>query len=491
MKFKVFILLISFLLLTVRSDSVDEDSNFNVEDCPDMISFDNGITRGQYVNNSQVHLVLEYYYQVCSNNTVQSYNIASGGGYVPSTTVMPARNNGYGFIIGGCNALKLFCGSASPVTYVPVNDSTLFVMYSAGKFFYRLLHIVSLSEKIYKATDKVSTVWPEYAANSKGNITYEQVFQNSAGVQAILPITGSMLAANNYNRSGVEAAMIGANPEYQPGTQFGYNPNSIGWELDSILLRAYAAKGHSGRNLSVLVDEYLGQKLRAAGLSFEFYIGITPDKETALGPRVALVRQGTTLTKADPAYFALLGLALTPGSFQNRALLNPADLFFLPSFPYTFNPLNFNKNIYGPHAFNYVTLDSVMNVARVVSLGGKAKINNVKIELYKKSDAKKVLVNIFNGTDFGDLTPRAYTKNGMFQKTSKYMQQFSDTAFGHPGAPGNEIIIDQNNRCGPLAVVSMQADFDGFADDSQETIYFRQMMDKVLAAYCSNNDDDC
>lgn len=473
-------------MLLARSDSVDEESNVEINDCPEMISFDNGISRGKYVNNTNVHLFLDQYLAFCTNNTVRSYNVASCNGYSTATNVTP-RNNGYGFIIGGCVALKVFCGSTSPITYVPINDSTLFVTYSSMKFPIKLLHTVAVSEKIYKADDKISGDWVAFGTNGKANITYEHVMSHSDGLQAILPITSAMLTADNYNRSAVEAVILGTTPEYTPGTHFGYSPNTFGWIADSILLKAYESKGFYGKNLTVLFEEKFGQKLRAAGMKFEFYFGITPSQESTLGPRVALVRPGTQITKMDPNYIALLGLLGTPGSFQNRILFNPADLIFNAAIGvYDQNPLNVNKNKYAPHAWGYTTLESMMNLATIASLNGKAKVNGTKVEFYKKS-AKKSFENIFNGTDYVDLYTKAYTRNGIWKKNSKYMQQFTDTAFGHPGAPGNEIIIDSRHPCGPLAVVSLQADYDGQPDDSLQSIYFKEMTNIALSVYCADD----
>lgn len=279
------IILLTFLILFTLGNCISyfENTCSTIQDCYDLVDLpSNGIVRGQYAVSDDIPVanmqaIISRYTDFCSSTNYRSYPLFNETTdlYGTATAVIPPRNNGLSFAIRGCIVYKLFCGSTSPITnytQTPINDETLFITYSTSKFLVSLEDLIQRSNGVYSQNTPIASLVPGYGINGKANITTLQFFSNSAGVQVILPLSVSWLSADNYNRSAVEAAIIGAPPAYPPGSEYAYNPIAYGWIADMIFYHA------TSKNLSQLIYEDITQPLSTIGFDFEFHYGIRPWK---------------------------------------------------------------------------------------------------------------------------------------------------------------------------------------------------------------------
>jgi CubicO group peptidase (beta-lactamase class C family) len=182
-------------------------------------------------------------------------------------------------------------------------EDSLSVVFSCTKAATALCAHILIDQGKLKLHEKVSTYWPEFAANGKQDITVEMLLNHSAGLPALRdPIKEFAYLDWEYmvNRLANEE------PFWEPGTRSGYHMTTYGWTVGELVKRV---SGHSlGKFFQLMVAQPLG---------IDFWIGL-PDEHHH---RVARMQQWVAKSKAKLTPFTHT-LLHNKNSIQYLALLN-------------------------------------------------------------------------------------------------------------------------------------------------------------------------
>jgi CubicO group peptidase (beta-lactamase class C family) len=113
-------------------------------------------------------------------------------------------------------------------------------------------------------SDRVSDLWPEFAAAGKDRLTVEQVLSHQAGLCGIV---GPMDPAEWFDWHAICARLAAMSPLWEPGTASGYHPVTFGFLAGEIFRRV------DGRTIGRALREDI-----AAPLGLDVWIGL-PESE--------------------------------------------------------------------------------------------------------------------------------------------------------------------------------------------------------------------
>jgi CubicO group peptidase (beta-lactamase class C family) len=165
--------------------------------------------------------------------------------------------------VDGVAVVDLWGGWADKARTRPWTRDTLCGFYSVGKAFTALCELHLCGTTGVELDHPVARYWPEFAAQSKGEITLRQLLTHRAGLPAVrarLP-EGAML-----DWQVMTAALAAERPWWPPGTAHGYHTNTFGFLNGEVVRRVSGLS--LGRYLRRHVTEPLGADL-AIGLTHD------------------------------------------------------------------------------------------------------------------------------------------------------------------------------------------------------------------------------
>ena len=219
---------------------------------------------------------------------------------------------GFAAIRDGEVVVDIWGGWANREQTRPWVEDTIVPVYSSTKgvsaLVIALLH--DRGELDYDAT--VASLWPEFGANGKDNVTIRQTLAHQAGVPGFLqPIDPDLW----LDPPAAAAAIAALEPLWPPGSASGYHPLTWGYIAGEIAKRA------SGRTLGTILREDI-----CTPLGIDFQIG-TPESEHA---RASEMRKPTRagefgeITPPRKAAFFTKWAAPVRGSAQWRKIEIPS-----------------------------------------------------------------------------------------------------------------------------------------------------------------------
>lgn len=117
----------------------------------------------------------------------------------------------------------------------PVKDDTLFSVFSSGKAPAALV-IAHLADKDRLGyNQRVSTIWPEFAAHGKDELSVAQVLSHQAGLSGIS--NPDWTGEDYYDWDKTCAELAGQDPLFPPGSASGYHPVTYGYLAGEIARR--------------------------------------------------------------------------------------------------------------------------------------------------------------------------------------------------------------------------------------------------------------
>lgn len=146
-----------------------------------------------------------------------------------------------------------------------VTEDTLFSVYSSGKAMAALVvaYLVELGRLDYE--QRVSGIWPEFAAHGKQALTLGQMMSHQAGLSGI---TNSEFKPQDWiDFDTVISVLEDQDPLFEPGSQSGYHPVTFGFLAGEVARRADL----SHRRLGQILAEDLAEPVGA-----DVHIGIDP-----------------------------------------------------------------------------------------------------------------------------------------------------------------------------------------------------------------------
>jgi CubicO group peptidase (beta-lactamase class C family) len=203
----------------------------------------------------------------------------------------------------GRELLNLGAGFCDRQKTQPWTSNTPVLIWSATKGLAAASVLHACAQARLPLETRVARLWPEFAAEGKGEVTFAQVLSHQAGLSAL----GQKAAALDH--SAVAAALAAEPPHWALGTGHGYHPRTFGYLLDELLRRITG-----GMSLS----EYWRQQF-AEPLGLDLWIGIPPERVDEVAP---MFPAKNSPPKGDAFYTAFL----TPGSLTARAFSSPHGL---------------------------------------------------------------------------------------------------------------------------------------------------------------------
>ncbi|MEU0567833.1 serine hydrolase domain-containing protein [Nonomuraea sp. NPDC005983] len=164
-------------------------------------------------------------------------------------------------------------GVADPSTGRPFTSDTLVYSTSTGKgVTAAVVHV--LAERGALDYDlRIAEVWPEFAAHGKGQATLRHVLTHAAGVPGV-PVDTTPEDLCDWDR--MCAAIADATPWWEPGTAFGYHPQTFGYLIGEVVRRV------TGKRISQVLREEVAGPL---GVADDLFFGV-PEPELGRVARI-------------------------------------------------------------------------------------------------------------------------------------------------------------------------------------------------------------
>ena len=173
--------------------------------------------------------------------------------------------------LDGEPVVDLWGGLADAQLGLPWLDDTIVLVYSSTKGVTSICASVLVERGLLDPDATVASVWPEFAAAGKGNVTIAQVLSHQVGLPYV---EGDYTLDEVLSWDPIVAQLERQTPIWEPGTKHGYHMRTFGWLVGEIIRRCDPQHRTVGRFLR---DEVAGP------VGAEFWIGL-PE---ALEPRVA------------------------------------------------------------------------------------------------------------------------------------------------------------------------------------------------------------
>lgn len=203
----------------------------------------------------------------------------------------------------GAPIVDAWAGTADPRTGRPVDGDTLFPVFSISKGITSTVAHLAVARGLLSYDQAIASVWPEFAAQGKENITFAQALSHSAGLPNI-PRRIDFASIADWNT--ICAALADLPPSFPPGSRAEYHAITFGWIVGETASRA------DGRTFPRMLHEDIATPLGLDGL----FIGIPEEA----ADRVAVLRDRAPFTPPDePEAPAPVPGWLGPlGDFMNR-----------------------------------------------------------------------------------------------------------------------------------------------------------------------------
>lgn len=201
-------------------------------------------------------------------------------------------------------------GVANPASGEPVSPGSLFFAGSTAKGVLSSLVHALVADGTLDYDLRIADVWPEFAANGKGDVTVRHALMHEAGLPDLpTDLTTEQLCDWDY----MCRLLAAATPRWPPGTAFGYHAQTFGFLLGETLQRARRA------SLTDLLQEVLTERL---GVADELHFAVP----TPLLDRVVRQVAPPGPPPPGPAPGSPLARAMPPGARPDAAFANRRDV---------------------------------------------------------------------------------------------------------------------------------------------------------------------
>ena len=195
------------------------------------------------------------------------------------------------------------------------SEDTLVNIFSAGKGLVALCVLQLVADGKLSLDEPVASIWPEFAAAGKGDITLRQILCHRAGMSAFHQHISNEQIFNWDSMTQFAAAEM---PWWEPDTAQGYSPFMFGWILGELVKRASGCASFNG---------YF-QTHVAQPLNVNCHFGVPESLLDAIADTGPLKRPLGIVAGSTGADSIALGklMKADPRGVTNRAFSNPISL---------------------------------------------------------------------------------------------------------------------------------------------------------------------
>jgi CubicO group peptidase (beta-lactamase class C family) len=178
---------------------------------------------------------------------------------------------------------------------------TLQLVFSTTKGITAIAVAMCVQRGLLDYDERVTTYWPEFAAEDKGEATVTQLLSHQLGLITVEGLT--LEQALDWDT--VTARLAAEKPDWPIGSGHGYHALTYGWLAGELVRRV------DGRSLGTFVADEI-----AKPLGTDLWIGLPESEERRVSPLV----QDTPPEDLDPAIRAMMESVMGPGTRGGRAL---------------------------------------------------------------------------------------------------------------------------------------------------------------------------
>jgi CubicO group peptidase (beta-lactamase class C family) len=171
--------------------------------------------------------------------------------------------------LDGNPVVDIWAGWADVARTRPWERDTLVAVFSVGKALAALCLLMLVERGEVELDGRVSTYWPEFDANGKGETTVRTLLSHRAGLPAI---RRSLPDEAAYDWAFMADALAAEAPWWEPGSTHGYHVNTFGFLVGELVRRV------SGESIGAFFRREVARPLDA---DFHFGLGPEHDRRTA------------------------------------------------------------------------------------------------------------------------------------------------------------------------------------------------------------------
>lgn len=200
--------------------------------------------------------------------------------------------------IDGTTVVDLWGGLADAERQIPWQENTIINMWSISKTVTSLAALIAHERGLLNVNEKVSTYWPEFAENGKGDVLVRHLLSHSSGIPGWeLPITLNDIC----DREASTAKLAKQAPWYEPGTVSGYQALTMGHLVGEVIYRT------TGKTLKTFIAEEI-----AGPLGADFGLGASKEDWSRIAQLIPPPPLADGFPIADPASVAYRALSQPP-----------------------------------------------------------------------------------------------------------------------------------------------------------------------------------
>ena len=154
----------------------------------------------------------------------------------------------FALALNGQIVLELYGGHSDRARTRTYDAQTLTPIFSSTKAIASLMMARLVDQGLMTYDQTVASVWPQFSAGGKGEITLEQVLSHQAG---LCGLDGPFDPALWFDSAEIVARLADMSPLWPPGTASGYHPATVGYLLGEIFRRC------DGRSLGTALRQDL------------------------------------------------------------------------------------------------------------------------------------------------------------------------------------------------------------------------------------------
>ena len=168
----------------------------------------------------------------------------------------------------GRKVVDLWGGSFDVEGTRDYTEDTLQLVFSTTKGITAIAVAMCVERGLLSYDEKVSTYWPEFAANGKGEATVAQLLSHQCGLYTV---DGDISLAEALDWNTVTARLAATAPRWPIGSAHGYHALTYGWLAGELVRRVDPAH----RSLGTFVQQEIVAKVGG-----ELWIGLPESQES-------------------------------------------------------------------------------------------------------------------------------------------------------------------------------------------------------------------
>lgn len=312
--------------------------------------------------------------------------------------------------------LDIWAGESRPG--INWNGETKSVVFSTSKGLLAIATHLLIQDGLINPNEKVSTYWPEFAANGKENITVAMIMRHRSGLSAVRE---DLTFEDLRLITPVEDALAKQKPIWEPDTGYLYHAGTIGHLLGKIIFNV------TGMRVNELLQRRIAQPLKV-----EAWYGIPAEVESEV-----------TFLKSDDAPINQSPAFESPEYWNIRAMsYGKAFTGHVDDFVHGFNDPR-------THMLELAGAGGISNARSIAKIYSSLVCPTDGVRLLRDETISEAISHPNIGPNiFSDPAPYPIHSLGFIVANPTHSPVLSARTFGHDGLGGQQGFADIDHKIG-------------------------------------------